>query len=240
MPLISWICMALPLYPPSASTITSLPLLSKSTSSGGRRSQEHGSYLFSTGISSSSTTYSPPSTGCHKQLKCSVIAIASSMVNHLLFFPWAAFSGLRTYALSRSRLLGILVFVLSIAPAVVKYMQFFIFDVRGVVDPIIGCHEHEFMSSSDQGRIRYRYQSHRHSVRGPCHIGDLAHDIQARDLQSTWLEPVQCLPLRRNDLLHSHTRSQYPQCQLLTRRRACCVDRAVRRPLRDGDVVPPV
>ncbi|RPD53366.1 hypothetical protein L227DRAFT_617040 [Lentinus tigrinus ALCF2SS1-6] len=84
---------------------------------------------------------------------CSVIAIASSMVNHLLFFPWAAFSGLRTYALSRSRLLGILVFVLSIAPAVVKYMQFFIFDVRGVVDPIIGCHEHEFMSSSDQGRM---------------------------------------------------------------------------------------
>ncbi|KAI0694553.1 hypothetical protein C8T65DRAFT_666534, partial [Cerioporus squamosus] len=47
---------------------------------------------------------------------CSLFSIAIQAMLILQFIPGAAFSALRAYVLSRSKLLGLLVFSLSLAP----------------------------------------------------------------------------------------------------------------------------
>ncbi|RPD59048.1 hypothetical protein L227DRAFT_654426 [Lentinus tigrinus ALCF2SS1-6] len=52
----------------------------------------------------------------HSDKSCSSFIIALSVVQRLQLVPWAAFSALRAFVLSRSKLLGALVFILSLAP----------------------------------------------------------------------------------------------------------------------------
>ncbi|KAI0710203.1 hypothetical protein C8Q76DRAFT_695289 [Earliella scabrosa] len=57
----------------------------------------------------------------------------------LEFLPWAAFSALRAYALSKSWYLSAIVLTLSVVPAAVNLRQFIVDQVGGYVDPIDGC-----------------------------------------------------------------------------------------------------
>ncbi|RPD69785.1 hypothetical protein L226DRAFT_575270 [Lentinus tigrinus ALCF2SS1-7] len=77
---------------------------------------------------------------------CSDIAIASYILDVLQYFPWAAFSAMRTYALSRRWPLSVFVFLLAIAPVGINLANFD-FHVGGVIIPGIGC------SASDSSTV---------------------------------------------------------------------------------------
>ncbi|KAM5536576.1 hypothetical protein V8D89_009671 [Ganoderma adspersum] len=69
---------------------------------------------------------------------CPVYYKVFSAISYSQYIIWAAFSGLRAYALSRSRVLAIFLFVLASVPAGINYAQFR-FGLTGVTDPDFGC-----------------------------------------------------------------------------------------------------
>ncbi|RPD63750.1 hypothetical protein L227DRAFT_608299 [Lentinus tigrinus ALCF2SS1-6] len=64
----------------------------------------------------------------------------AALVEYLRFFPFAVFSGMRAYALTRNWALGAIVLILSLTPFVINMTQYGQ-GVRGELDPIIGCLE---------------------------------------------------------------------------------------------------
>ncbi|RDX49092.1 hypothetical protein OH76DRAFT_1483321 [Lentinus brumalis] len=74
------------------------------------------------------------------QRNCSVLPIAAGAMARLQYIPGAAFSALRAYALSRSKLLGLLVAALSLAPFGVN-LVIYGYHASGVAFPPFGCLE---------------------------------------------------------------------------------------------------
>ncbi|KAI0794504.1 hypothetical protein C8Q74DRAFT_1365943 [Fomes fomentarius] len=71
---------------------------------------------------------------------CNVLMKAIPAMIFLLYLPWAVFSGMRVFALSRHRLFSLLVFMLSVSPLGINYMQY-LYDLQGTYMPNIGCVE---------------------------------------------------------------------------------------------------
>ncbi|KAI1791856.1 hypothetical protein LXA43DRAFT_1094197 [Ganoderma leucocontextum] len=69
---------------------------------------------------------------------CPVYFKVFSAISYTQYIIWAAFSGLRAYALSRSRMLAIFLFLLAAVPAGINYAQFR-FGLTGFSDPDFGC-----------------------------------------------------------------------------------------------------
>ncbi|KAI0713703.1 hypothetical protein C8Q76DRAFT_620410, partial [Earliella scabrosa] len=78
------------------------------------------------------------STESDKGLSCAALARTTRVISILQYLPWAAFSGLRTLALSQNKALATLVFLLSSAPIGVNMAEFR-FDITGIEDPVFGC-----------------------------------------------------------------------------------------------------
>ncbi|KAI0760278.1 hypothetical protein C8Q74DRAFT_1208713, partial [Fomes fomentarius] len=70
---------------------------------------------------------------------CASFTRALGGVSYFQYVIWAAFSGLRAYALSRHRPLSAFVFLLMLVPAAVNYGVQFAFGLTGENDPILGC-----------------------------------------------------------------------------------------------------
>ncbi|TFK80323.1 hypothetical protein K466DRAFT_637748, partial [Polyporus arcularius HHB13444] len=70
---------------------------------------------------------------------CSMYGMALLAVEALQFVPWAAFSALRAYGLSRSKLLGLLVLVLSMGP-VAGNLAIYGYQLSGENILWFGCH----------------------------------------------------------------------------------------------------
>ncbi|KAI0730623.1 hypothetical protein C8Q76DRAFT_792774 [Earliella scabrosa] len=66
---------------------------------------------------------------------CSTVAIVTNALAILQYIPWAAFSGMRAYALSRGNIMfTALISLLSLVPT------HFVFGIAGVIDPVLnGC-----------------------------------------------------------------------------------------------------
>ncbi|TBU37665.1 hypothetical protein BD309DRAFT_973567 [Dichomitus squalens] len=60
------------------------------------------------------------------------------VIEMLVYLPWAAFSGMRAYALCRSRILSILIFCLSVVPIVVNWANFW-YGLTGLNVSFLGC-----------------------------------------------------------------------------------------------------
>ncbi|TBU34185.1 hypothetical protein BD309DRAFT_990692 [Dichomitus squalens] len=69
---------------------------------------------------------------------CPAFYKAFAGISYFQYIIWAAFSGLRAYALGRNKVLAILVFFLATVPAGINYAQFR-FGLRGDNDPTFGC-----------------------------------------------------------------------------------------------------
>ncbi|KAJ8483214.1 hypothetical protein ONZ51_g4865 [Trametes cubensis] len=70
---------------------------------------------------------------------CALMVKVQSVFHFLQYLPWAAFSGLRVYALNGQKwFLPTVVFLLSIVPMVVNFTQYH-FGLSGSHDPIFGC-----------------------------------------------------------------------------------------------------
>ncbi|OSD00116.1 hypothetical protein PYCCODRAFT_1437671 [Trametes coccinea BRFM310] len=83
---------------------------------------------------------------------CDAYVKALQTIELLQYFPWAAFSALRTYALSRgNRALSILVFFLSIVPMGVNFSQYHWLVV--INDPTIGCSKSSTISADMAKRL---------------------------------------------------------------------------------------
>ncbi|KAL7280949.1 hypothetical protein ACG7TL_005898 [Trametes sanguinea] len=83
---------------------------------------------------------------------CDSYVKALQTIELLQYFPWAAFSALRTYALSRgNRALSILVFFLSIVPMGVNFSQYHWLVV--INDPTIGCSKSSTISAEMAKRL---------------------------------------------------------------------------------------
>ncbi|RPD58179.1 hypothetical protein L227DRAFT_190595 [Lentinus tigrinus ALCF2SS1-6] len=74
----------------------------------------------------------------HDVRSCSSFGIALSVMQLVQFVPWAVFSGLRAYVLSRSKLLGLFAFALSLAP-VGANMTHLAYDFVGFMYLPFGC-----------------------------------------------------------------------------------------------------
>ncbi|RPD69786.1 hypothetical protein L226DRAFT_264507 [Lentinus tigrinus ALCF2SS1-7] len=68
---------------------------------------------------------------------CSSSTVLGYILDPIQYFPWAAFSAMRCFALSHHRLLSIFVFLLSIVPLAINLVVFH-FDATGVEIPDIG------------------------------------------------------------------------------------------------------
>ncbi|RDX51236.1 hypothetical protein OH76DRAFT_1417317 [Lentinus brumalis] len=66
---------------------------------------------------------------------CNLHAKAFSSIDYLQYVPWAAFSGIRAFALCKSWALSVLVFTLSLVPLGVNFSV----KMYGVNDPTAGC-----------------------------------------------------------------------------------------------------
>ncbi|RPD78401.1 hypothetical protein L226DRAFT_291547 [Lentinus tigrinus ALCF2SS1-7] len=71
---------------------------------------------------------------------CDGLVRFAALVEYLRFFPFAVFSGMRAYALTRNWALGAIVLILSLTPFMINLTQYGQ-GVRGELDPIIGCLE---------------------------------------------------------------------------------------------------
>ncbi|RPD59032.1 hypothetical protein L226DRAFT_524110 [Lentinus tigrinus ALCF2SS1-7] len=78
----------------------------------------------------------------HSDESCSAFRKAGYAVSFLQFVPWAVFSALRAYVLSKSKLLGVVVLVLSVAPLVANLIPIGMgSSLSGVTFPPFGCLE---------------------------------------------------------------------------------------------------
>ncbi|KAI0738622.1 alcohol acetyltransferase-domain-containing protein [Daedaleopsis nitida] len=73
------------------------------------------------------------------RVSCQLYVKAFGGIGYFQYIVWAAFSGLRAFALSRHRPLSTLVFLLMLVPAGMNYGAQFAFGLTGVNDPILGC-----------------------------------------------------------------------------------------------------
>ncbi|KAI0704488.1 hypothetical protein C8T65DRAFT_696536 [Cerioporus squamosus] len=80
---------------------------------------------------------------------CASIARGLSVLTFMNYLPWAAFSGLRAYALCRGVMLSTLVFLLALVPLPINAARFS-FDLTGVNDPQWGCFAEDSTPSSLQ------------------------------------------------------------------------------------------
>ncbi|KAI0730557.1 hypothetical protein C8Q76DRAFT_571710, partial [Earliella scabrosa] len=71
-------------------------------------------------------------------LSCALYAKAYYGITVLQYIPWAVFSALRAFALTRNITIGALVFILSIVTVGLNFSQYG-FGVTGVNHPILGC-----------------------------------------------------------------------------------------------------
>ncbi|KAI0694461.1 hypothetical protein C8T65DRAFT_744339 [Cerioporus squamosus] len=69
---------------------------------------------------------------------CSELTKAAQFLADASFLPFAVFSAVRAHALTRSKIIATIIFVLSLAPLVVNFVQYGQ-GVTGVVDPVVGC-----------------------------------------------------------------------------------------------------
>ncbi|KAI0754053.1 hypothetical protein C8Q80DRAFT_342630 [Daedaleopsis nitida] len=69
---------------------------------------------------------------------CPSVAISGKILGVLQYVPWAIFSGLRAFALTRNILLSTFIFLLSCVPVGVNYAHFH-FNFTGVNNPMAGC-----------------------------------------------------------------------------------------------------
>ncbi|KAI0738647.1 hypothetical protein C8Q80DRAFT_1124768 [Daedaleopsis nitida] len=69
---------------------------------------------------------------------CVMFAKGINVINILLYLPWALFSALRAFALSQSRLLAVIVFLLSSVTIGLNYSLYH-FGLTGYNDPLVGC-----------------------------------------------------------------------------------------------------
>ncbi|KAI0738646.1 hypothetical protein C8Q80DRAFT_1124767 [Daedaleopsis nitida] len=69
---------------------------------------------------------------------CVMFAKGINVINILVYLPWALFSALRAFALSQSRLLAVIVFLLSSVTIGLNY-SFYHFGLTGYNDPLVGC-----------------------------------------------------------------------------------------------------
>ncbi|PIL27666.1 hypothetical protein GSI_10818 [Ganoderma sinense ZZ0214-1] len=69
---------------------------------------------------------------------CAGTAKSSKAIGLVLFLPWAAFAGLRVYALSKRWILAALVFLLSVVPLCVNAVVFK-YGVTGINVTMMGC-----------------------------------------------------------------------------------------------------
>ncbi|KAI0794529.1 hypothetical protein C8Q74DRAFT_1215799 [Fomes fomentarius] len=90
------------------------------------------------------------------------LIIADFVVEILQLLPWGAFSAMRALALSRSRPLSILVFLLSVIPMGVNFIRRFFqylfrYGMDGTVDPLTGCQMHQEIHIPHELTIKYVY-----------------------------------------------------------------------------------
>ncbi|TFK85773.1 hypothetical protein K466DRAFT_587843 [Polyporus arcularius HHB13444] len=83
----------------------------------------------------------------NKVSQCSSFVIAAQAVVVLQFIPWAAFSALRAYVLSRSKPLGLLILALSVAPAAANLVLYG-YHISGVTFAPFGCLETDLTTSA--------------------------------------------------------------------------------------------
>ncbi|KAI0751594.1 hypothetical protein C8Q80DRAFT_1158198 [Daedaleopsis nitida] len=69
---------------------------------------------------------------------CIVYVRAITVVNFLLYLPWAVFTALRAFALSRNSFLAVFVFLLSVVTIGVDFVNYG-FGLTGINDPLAGC-----------------------------------------------------------------------------------------------------
>ncbi|KAI0794594.1 hypothetical protein C8Q74DRAFT_1406799 [Fomes fomentarius] len=69
---------------------------------------------------------------------CTAVVKSTKIISIMQYLPWAAFSALRTFGLTRSWIVSILVFLLSSVPIGVN-LAMFRFNIQGIVDPTFGC-----------------------------------------------------------------------------------------------------
>ncbi|KAI0738471.1 hypothetical protein C8Q80DRAFT_1205474 [Daedaleopsis nitida] len=72
---------------------------------------------------------------------CATTQRVVAVIGMSQYLPWAAFSALRAYALSRSRIWTSIVLILSVAPTAVNLMVFILHNISGRIDPVSGCRE---------------------------------------------------------------------------------------------------
>ncbi|RDX54020.1 hypothetical protein OH76DRAFT_1469432 [Lentinus brumalis] len=84
--------------------------------------------------------------------KCSSFVIAAQAMVVLQFVPWAAFSALRAYVLSRSKPLGLLILALSLVP-VAANLVLYGYQITGVTFAPFGCLETDSTSSALNLRV---------------------------------------------------------------------------------------
>ncbi|KAI0730739.1 hypothetical protein C8Q76DRAFT_715954 [Earliella scabrosa] len=75
----------------------------------------------------------------YSDLSCSLSQKALLALDLAKFIPWAAFSALRAFALSKSWCLSILILVLSVVPFGLNVYGYFVIGTIGFVDPVAGC-----------------------------------------------------------------------------------------------------
>ncbi|KAI0630663.1 hypothetical protein C8Q77DRAFT_1160216 [Trametes polyzona] len=74
-----------------------------------------------------------------KPSRCAVMVKSQSVIHFLQYLPWAAFSGLRAFALLEQRWpLPTLIFILSLVPMGVNFAQYS-YGLSGSHDPTFGC-----------------------------------------------------------------------------------------------------
>ncbi|KAH9893594.1 hypothetical protein C8Q73DRAFT_647649 [Cubamyces lactineus] len=83
--------------------------------------------------------YIPMSDSVSSWPSCALMVKVQSAFHFLQYLPWAAFSGLRVYALNGQKwFLPTIVFLLSLVPMIVNFSQYH-FGLSGSHDPTFGC-----------------------------------------------------------------------------------------------------